>query len=74
MRFAPNEFVSIASAPASMYSRWIAPIRSGRVSTSSSSDGALRHAARQNSSVPIAPSSSSGARAKPLGKGAALGM
>ena len=28
-RLAPNEFVSIASAPASMYSRWMAPIRSG---------------------------------------------
>ena len=60
-RLAPKEFVSMTSAPASMYSRWIAPIRSGRVSTSSSSE-ARCGTPRLNSSVPIAPSSRSGAR------------
>ena len=35
-RLAPNVAVSMMSAPASRYSRWMAPIRSGRVATSSS--------------------------------------
>ena len=46
-RLAPNVAVSIRSAPAARYSRWIAPISSGRDRTSSSSVGALRDAARE---------------------------
>ena len=62
-RFAPNVAVSMRSAPASRYSRWMAPMRSGRVVASSS-----RHARwgmpRLYRSVPIAPSARSGPRAR----------
>ena len=59
MRLAPNVRSRSASAPASTYSRWMAPIRSGRVATSSSRRPAAG-CPRLKSSVPIAPSSSSG--------------
>ena len=62
-RLAPNVAVSMRSAPASRYSRWMAPMRSGRVVASSS-----RHARwgmpRLYRSVPIAPSARSGPRAR----------
>ncbi len=60
IRFAPNVAVSMISAPAARYARWIAPTRSGRVVASSS-----RHARcgtpLEKSSVPIPPSSRIGA-------------
>ena len=59
MRFAPKVEVSMRSAPAARYSRWMAPISSGRVSTSSSST-ARCGIPRENSNVPIAPSASNG--------------
>ena len=62
-RLAPNVSVSMRSAPASMYSRWMAPMRSGRV-VASSSRQARWGMPRLNRSVPIAPSASSGARAR----------
>ena len=61
-RFAPNVAVSMRSAPAARYSRWMAPIRSGRIATSSSSD-ARWGIPREYRSVPIAPSARSGPRA-----------
>ena len=60
-RLAPNVAVSMRSAPAARYSRWIAPMSSGRVATSSSRT-ARCGTPRLNSSVPIAPSASSGPR------------
>ena len=63
IRLAPNVRVSMRSAPASRYSRWSAATRSERVVASSS-----RHARwgipRENSSVPMPPSASSGAAAR----------
>ncbi len=58
-RLAPNVAVSMMSAPTARYSRWIAPISSGRLATSSSRT-ARCGMPRLNSSVPIAPSASSG--------------
>ena len=58
-RFAPNVAVSMRSAPASRYSRWIAPTSSGRV-VASSSRQARWGTPPANSSVPIAPSARSG--------------
>ncbi len=55
IRLAPKVAVSMRSAPASRYSRWIAPIRSGRVATSSSRL-ARCGMPRENRSVPMAPS------------------
>ncbi len=62
-RLAPKVAVSMMSAPAARYSRWIAPIRSGRVWTSSSRE-ARWGTPRENRRVPIAPSANSG----PAGK------
>ena len=46
-RLAPNVSVSIRSAPASRYSRWIVPTRSGRLAGEVVQAGALRDAARE---------------------------
>ena len=62
-RFAPNESVSMSSAPASMYSRCAVTTSSGRIATSSS-----RHARwgtpLLKRSVPIPPSTRSGRAAR----------
>src|SRR5439155_867402 len=63
IRFAPNVAVSMISAPASRYSRWIVPMRSGRV-VGSSSRQARCGMPRLYRSVPIAPSTSTGPRAR----------
>ena len=62
-RFAPNESVSISSAPASMYSRWAVTTSSGRVATSSSRQ-ARWGTPRLKRSVPIPPSTRSGRAAR----------
>ena len=66
-RLAPNDSVSISSAPASRYSRWAAPTISGWVVTSSSRQ-ARCGTPRLNSSVPRPPSTSSGRSARRLRK------
>ena len=66
-RFAPNDRVSISSAPASRYSRCAAPTSSGCVMTSSSRQ-ARCGTPRLNSSVPRPPSTSSGRSASRLRK------
>ena len=66
-RLAPNDSVSISSAPASRYSRWAAPTISGWVVTSSSRQ-ARWGTPRLNSSVPRPPSTSSGRAARRLRK------
>ena len=66
-RLAPNDSVSISSAPASRYSRWAAPTISGWVVTSSSRQ-ARCGTPRLNSSVPSPPSTSSGRSASRLRK------
>ncbi len=58
-RFAPNVADSMMSEPAVRYSRWTAPMRSGRVATSSSRF-ARWGMPREKRSVPIAPSPSNG--------------
>ena len=62
-RFAPNERVSISSAPASRYSRCAPRTSSAWVATSSSRQ-ARWGTPRLNSRVPIPPSTSSGRRAR----------
>ena len=63
IRLAPNVTVSMRSAPASRYSRWSAATRSDRV-VASSSRQARWGIPRENSSVPMPPSASSGAAAR----------
>ncbi len=63
IRLAPNVAVSIRSAPASRYSRWIVATRSARVRTSSSRQ-ARWGIPREKSSVPIAPSARIGPAAR----------
>ena len=62
-RLAPNDSVSISSAPASRYSRWAAPTMSGWLVTSSSRQ-ARWGTPRLNRSVPIPPSTRSGRAAR----------
>ena len=61
----------MASAPAAMYSRWIAPIRSGRLIDQLVEGRALGHAAAEQQRAHGAVEQQRGAR-KPLGEGAAL--